>query len=249
MATLSVVTLTKNEANNIAECLETVRWADELIVIDSGSDDGTREAARRYTNKVFSIEWKGYGAARNAGIAHATGDWILWLDADERVTPELATDIQAILAGGDRGCAGFAIARRAYFLGRWIQHAGWYPSRVTRLFRKSQARFSETRVHEQLMVDGPVGRVEHDLMHYTDPDLDHYFTKFNLYTTLAAADMRAAGRSFVLTDLLLRPAFQFFKMYFLRRGFLDGMEGFILCVSSSAYVFTKYAKLWELKNK
>ena len=249
MATLSVVTLTKNEARNITECLESVRWADELIIIDSGSSDDTLELARRYTSNVLSIEWKGYGAARNLGIERAKGDWVLWLDADERVTPELAQDIRALLVGGGQRYAGFDIARRAYFLGRWIKHSGWYPSRVTRLFLRSRARFSETRVHEQLMIDGDVGRMPHDLIHYTDPDLEHYFAKFNRYTSLAAEDMRAAGRSFALSDLLIRPAFQFFKMYFLRRGFLDGMQGFILCIASSAYVFTKYAKLWELQKK
>jgi hypothetical protein len=149
----------------------------------------------------------------------------------------------------DPSIAGYAVARRAYFCGKWIRHGGWYPSRVTRLFRKSNGRFSETNVHEQLMLEGRVAATRHDLLHFTDPDLHHYFTKFNIYTSLAAQDMRAAGKKFHLTDILVRPAFQFFKMYVLRLGVLDGVHGFVLCVSSSAYVFAKYAKLWELTDQ
>jgi hypothetical protein len=143
--------------------------------------------------------------------------------------------------------AGYEIARRAYFCGKWIRHGGWYPSRVVRLFRRDRARFSETRVHERILVGGAVSRTRNDIIHYTDPDLNHYFTKFNSYTSLAARDMFESGKGFFVGDLIIRPLFQFFKMYLLRLGFLDGMHGFVLCVASSAYVFTKYAKLWELK--
>jgi hypothetical protein len=142
--------------------------------------------------------------------------------------------------------SGYSVARRAYFLGRWIKHCGWYPSRVVRLFRKDQGKFSEARVHERLELQGTVGTLHHDLLHFTDPNLQQYLTKFNKYTTLAAQDMATSGRSFRLWDLLIRPPFIFVKMYFLRLGFLDGIHGFVLCVLSSAYVFSKYAKLWEL---
>jgi glycosyltransferase involved in cell wall biosynthesis len=249
MAKLSVITLAYNEEHNIAECLATVRWADEIIVVDSGSTDRTAELARQFTDKVLNVEWRGYGATKNLALEHATGEWILWLDADERVPEELAAEMQAIIRNNDGTIAGYSVARRAYFLGRWIRHCGWYPGRVTRLFRKSRARFTESNVHEQIVVDGPIGTLQHDLLHYTDPNLQHYFHKFNRYTSLAAADLQAAGRKFSLLDILLRPAFLFFKMYILRRGFLDGMQGFILCVVSSAYVFTKYAKLWELQKQ
>jgi glycosyltransferase involved in cell wall biosynthesis len=246
MASLTVITLTLNEERNIAECLESVRWADEILVIDSGSTDRTVEIARRYASRIISLPWKGYGAARNAGLDRAMGEWILWLDADERVTPELATEIREILSAEHSPAAGYSIARRAYFCGKWIRHCGWYPSRVVRLFRKSRGRFSETLVHERLQLDGPVARSHHDILHYTDPDLQHYFAKFNAYTSLAAEDMRAAGRRFHIRDVFIRPAFQFFKMYVLRLGFLDGMHGLVVCGASAAYVFAKYAKLWEL---
>ena len=246
-AELTVITLTRDEEHNIVGCLESVAWAQEIIVIDSGSTDRTVELARRFTPNATVLPWRGYGAARNEGLARSHSGWILWLDADERVTPELAAEIRGILEKDDPGVAGYEIARRAYFCGKWIRHGGWYPSRVVRLFRREKARFSETRVHERILIEGAVARTRHDLIHYTDPDLDHYFTKFNSYTSLAARDMFEAGRSFSVGDLIFRPLFQFFKMYLVRLGFLDGIHGFVLCVASSAYVFTKYAKLWELK--
>jgi glycosyltransferase involved in cell wall biosynthesis len=246
MATLSVITITLNEERNIEACLESVRWADEIIVLDSGSTDRTVQLARRFTKKVFSVKWKGYGANRNIGLDRAKCEWVLWLDADERVTPELSEEIQEILRRDDPEIAGYAVARRAYFLGRWIRHCGWYPSRVTRVFRRAKARFTENLVHEELRVNGTIVPSRHDLVHYTDPDLQHYFQKFNLYTSLAARDMHAAGRRFSLVALLVRPPFTFIKMYLLRLGVLDGLQGFVLCVLSSAYVFVKYAKLWEL---
>jgi glycosyltransferase involved in cell wall biosynthesis len=249
MATLTVITLTLDEEHNISACLESARWANELIVVDSGSRDRTVDIARTFTERVFTIAWEGYGAARNYALRQATGDWVLWLDADERVTPELAEEIREIIRADAPQVAGYDIARRAFFLGRWIRHSGWYPSRVVRLFRRGTARFSETRVHEQLQIDGTVVPTKHDLLHLTDPDLRHYLAKFNRYTSLAADDMVAAGRTFTMRDLLLRPPFQFVKMYLLRSGWRDGLEGFMLAVLSAAYVFTKYAKLWERRRE
>ncbi len=246
MATLTVVTLTLNEERNIGDCLETVRWADQRIVVDSGSTDGTLSIARKFTDDILQIEWKGYGNARNIALDHASGDWILWLDADERVPRELAEEIRQTIAADPPELAGLDVARRAFFLGKWIRHCGWYPGRIVRLFRRGKATFSETKVHEQLMLDGVVGHLRNDLLHYTDGDLDHYFRKFNAYTSLAAEDLHGAGRSAGLADLVLRPPFMFVKMYLFRLGFLDGIHGLILCVVSSAYVFVKYAKLWDL---
>lgn len=248
MNRLSVITLTMNEVGNIGKCLESVRWADEIIVVDSGSTDGTLDIARQYTGKVFTIEWPGYGAARNFALSQTTGNWVLWLDADERVTPELGEEIRGLLSSGSTGVAGYAIGRRAYFLGRWIRHCGWYPSRVVRLFQRESGRFTESRVHERLRLEGPAKETRNDLLHFTDPTLHHYVAKFNRYTTLGAEDLHAAGRRFRYVDLFVRPPIHFFKMYILRRGFLDGIEGFLLSVLSSAYTFTKYAKLWEIER-
>lgn len=245
MATLTVITLTLNEERNIAACLASVRWADELLVVDSGSTDRTVEIARGFTQNVLTIPWNGYGAAKNTAAARAKGEWILLLDADERLTPELAQEIREILQQGASPFDGYYIARRAYFLGRWIQHSGWYPSPVLRLYRNGKGSFTEDRVHEKLQISGNVSRTQHDILHYTDPDLEHYLGKFNRYTSLASGDLEERGRRAGLPDLLIRPTFMFFKMYLLRLGFLDGIEGFILAILSSTYVFTKYAKLWE----
>jgi glycosyltransferase involved in cell wall biosynthesis len=249
MAKLSVVTIALNEEHNIVECLQSVRWADELLVVDSGSVDRTVELARAFPARVMQVAWKGYGATKNDALQHATGEWILWLDADERVTPELAEEIQRRVREDNGMFAGYAVARRAYFLGKWIKHCGWYPSRVTRLFRRTQGRFTESKVHEQLVLNGGVGQLHHDLLHFTDPNLHHYFQKFNSYTSLAAEDLYSAGKRFSAYDVLIRPPFVFFKMFVVRLGFLDGLHGLILSVVSMAYVFVKYAKLWEMQKK
>ena len=249
MKGLSVITLTLNEEANIGTCLESVKWADELIIVDSGSTDKTVTIARQYGASVCSSDWEGYGHAKNRALTRVTKDWVLWLDADERVTPELADEIRTIVSSGTNDIAGYSVARRAYFLGRWIKHCGWYPARVVRLFRRDKGRFAEKKVHEYLILDGPVATLRHDLFHFTDPNLFHYFQKFNRYTSLAAEEMYSEGREFRFSDLFLRPFFTFVRMYFLRLGFLDGIHGLILCAASSSYVFTKYAKLWELEQK
>jgi glycosyltransferase involved in cell wall biosynthesis len=245
---LSVITLTRNEEANIADCLDSVRWADERIVVDSGSTDNTVSIARDHHATVLRIAWEGYGRTKNIALQQTVGEWILWLDADERVTPELAEEIKAVLRSNDVRFSGYCVARRAYFLGRWIRHCGWYPSPVIRLFRRGKGRFSEQLVHEGLLIDGRVGRLNNDLIHLTDPNLEHYFEKFNRYTTLSAEEMHRTERRSSLYDLLVRPLFTFFRMYVLRVGFLDGLEGLTLCVLSSAYVFTKYAKLWQMER-
>ncbi|HOX86578.1 MAG TPA: glycosyltransferase family 2 protein [bacterium] len=244
---LSVIVITYNEEKNIAACLESVAWADEIIVVDSKSPDRTVEIARQYTEHVYSTDFMGYAANKNFALAHASGDWVLWLDADERVTPELAQEIRHTL---DQPSAvhGYEISRKAFFLGRWIRHCGWYPGYVLRLFRRESGRFNDRKVHEGLELSGERRRLHNDLLHFTDMDLEHYFDKFNQYTSLAAEDLADKQRHARLWDLLLRPTFLFIKMYLFKRGFLDGVQGWMLCLLSSAYVAVKYAKLWELNH-
>lgn len=244
-ASISAVVITKNEERNIEECLRTLRWADEIIVVDAGSTDKTVALAKKGTKKVFVRPWEGYGAAKNFATSRAKGEWILWVDADERVPEELRNEIRGIVGNSENAVSAYDIPRKAFFLGTWIRHCGWYPGRVIRLFRRSRGKFTEERVHERIQIDGRVESLQSDLLHFTDPNLFHYLEKFNRYTTLASEELTMKGQGFRLSNLLFNPPWMFLKMYVLKRGFLDGIPGLVLCVLSSCYVFTKYAKLWE----
>jgi len=241
---LSALVITKNEAENIRDCLTSLQWAEEIIVVDAESADDTVARAREFTDKIFIRRWEGFSAAKNFALAQCAGDWVLWIDADERVTPELRDEIKTAL-DREPAAAGFEMPRLANFLGKWIRHGGWYPGYVVRLFRRDASRFDDKQVHEGVQVDGSIKRFKNHLLHYTDRNLQHYFEKFNRYTSLAADELQQRGRRFHLWDLLLRPCWFFFRMYVLKAGFLDGLPGFILARLSVAYVFAKYAKLWE----
>ncbi|MBL0175961.1 MAG: glycosyltransferase family 2 protein [Ignavibacteria bacterium] len=244
MTPLSVIIITRDEERNIAACLDSVAWADDLVVVDAASADRTADIARERGARVFIEEWRGFSAAKTFALAQTRNAWVLWLDADERVTPGLADELRAAIAD-PAACAAYRMPRKAYFLGTWIRHCGWYPGHVTRLFRADAARFSDAKVHEALEVRGSIGTLRGDLLHFTDDNLEHYFAKLNRYTSLAADELHGAGKRGRLRDLLLRPAFVFFKMYLLKAGFLDGLHGYVLCRLSANYVFAKYAKLWE----
>jgi glycosyltransferase involved in cell wall biosynthesis len=249
MPMLSVIVITKNEERNIRACLDSVTWANEVVVVDSGSTDNTITIAKEFTSKVYLRTWKGFSAAKNYALQQATGEWVLWLDADERVTPELQNEIQTVIEADQKDIAAYSMPRKANFLGSWINHCGWYPGRVVRLFRRTSGVFPDTKVHEHLEVKGHIGRLSSDLLHYTDPDLFHYYEKYNRYTSLAAEELIAREKRFHLGKLIFNPLWIFIKMYILRLGFLDGISGLILCTCSANYVFTKYAKLWELSKQ
>lgn len=241
---LSVVVITRNEEANIERCLRSAAWADEIVVVDSQSSDRTAELARAFTEKVLVTEWRGYAAMRELAVTRAAHDWILWVDADEVITAELAAEIRQTL-DGDAEVAAYAIPLRTFFLGKWIRHCGWYPDYKIRLFRKDRASFSQALVHEGVIVEGPMRRLKAALLHFTAPSLGHYWKKLDAYSSLSAEEMRRQGRQGRLFDLWIRPAVRFLNMYVLRLGFLDGAHGFVLCALSSYYVFAKYAKLWE----
>lgn len=247
MSALSVIVITLNEARNIGECLQSVKWADEIVVVDSQSCDKTVEIARQYTDKVYTAEWQGYSANKNFALQQTTGDWVLWIDADERVTEALAAEIRHVIAKQPTE-NGFEMARRAFFLGRWIKHSGWYPGYVLRLFRRDCAHFSENFVHEQLELQGTKATLKNDLLHYTDETLEHYLWKLNRYTSLAADELFNKKRKTGWRSMIGRALYTFFRMYILKRGFLDGVEGLMLCLLSANYVAMKYAKLWEKQN-
>ncbi len=245
---LSVVVITKNEETNIGRCLESMSWADEIIMVDSQSTDRTVEIAQQYGAKIYSPEWRGFGPAKQAGLDHATQEWAFSIDADEAATPELAEEIRKIVReGGEHD--GYIVKRRTNFLGRWIYHCGWYPDPVLRLFRREKGRFDEAVVHEKVKVDGAVGELQNELLHYSYPTIEHYLKKFNTYTTMGAQQAFGDGRRARWWDILLRPPVAFAKHYVSRQGFRDGMEGLIISVMSSAAVFVKYVKLRQLARR
>lgn len=242
MTRLSVVVITKDEEDNIRRCLNSVHFADEIIVIDSGSTDQTVAIAESYQAKVFCPDWQGFGPAKQAGVEKAGGDWILSIDADEEVTPELASEIESTIAN-DNGICGYYFKRKTKFLGKWILHCGWYPDYVLRLFQRQRGSFDNAIVHEKVVTNGPVDYLKSELLHYSYPDLEHYLKKFNRYTTLGAEEAFRKGRKAKLTDIVFKPVASFVKHYFLKQGFRDGLEGFVLSSLSSMSVMIKYAKL------
>ncbi|MHB1685936.1 MAG: glycosyltransferase family 2 protein [Ignavibacteriaceae bacterium] len=248
---ISSIVIAKNEENNIKRSIESqLSCVDEIVVlVDEHSSDTTFEIVKSYPAiKCEVVKWMGYSQTKQYAVSLTTNDWIFWIDADEVITKELSQELNKF-KNTDTNFSAYTVPRLANFLGRWIKHSGWYPGRVTRLFNKKFARFSQKNVHENLIVEGKTGSLHSDLLHYTDPSIKHYFEKFNNYTSLAAEELAKKNKKFSVSGIIVRPFFIFIKMYFLKRGFLDGIQGFILAVFSSAYVFTKYCKFWEAKNK
>ncbi len=243
-AKLSVVMITYNEEKNLLRSLESIKWADEIVIVDSSSQDRTKEIARKYTDRIYDFEWTGYGPAKQYALQHATGDWIFSLDADEVVTDELKNEILAIISS-EQSVDGYYICRISNFLGKWIKHGGWYPDYVMRLFKRGKAWCTDSLVHEELILEGRSKKLKGLLRHHTNPDLDHYLEKMNRYTTLNVEELKRTGKQASLADILIHPPAVFFKMYVLKLGFLDGIQGFLLALYSSFHVLTKYAKLWH----
>jgi (heptosyl)LPS beta-1,4-glucosyltransferase len=242
---LSVTVITLNEAANLAAALDSVSWADEIIVVDSESRDETVAIARRYTDRVMVRPWPGYVAQKNYAAEQAAHDWILSLDADERVSPALADEIRTLLKNGP-SAAGYRIPRVTFHLGRWIRSTDWYPDYQLRLYDRRRARWTGRLVHESVAADGPVARLQHELQHYAYRDLAHHVQTMDRYTTLAAQQMFEDGRRASWFDLLIHPRFAFFRNYILRGGFRDGSVGLIISALNSYYVHLKFAKLWQL---
>ena len=243
---VSDVVIAYNDEPNVRACLETLTWADEIIVVDSHSTDATEKICREFTDKVYQHDFHGFGRLRNEAVAHASSEWVFSLDTDERVTPELRDEIRRVLASGP-GADAYFVPRRNYFLGRWIRHGGWYPDyRQPQFFRKSLLRYREDLVHEGFELDGRVGYLRAEVLQFPFRDLDHYLAKMDRYTDLMARRMVAGRRRFHAHQLVTHPCFTFAKMYLGRTGFLDGMPGLILSGLYGYYTFIKYAKLWEL---
>ena len=247
MQKISVAIITKDEEHNIRDCLESVRWADEVVVVDNGSTDNTLKICREYRARVYEEEWKGYSGQKNSAIGKARNEWVLSLDADERVTPDLREEIAGAL-DENSSVDGYFIPRKNFFLGRWIKHCGWYPDFNLRLFRKSRGRFAERTVHEKVEIRGRTANLRCPLMHETYRSLSEFFQRMDRYSTLAAREMYQEGRKSGFYDIFFRPPFTFLQMYILRAGFLEGYSGFLLSSLYSFYTFAKYTKLKELRE-
>ncbi len=247
--TLSIVIISFNEEANLPRTLESVKWADEIIVVDSGSTDRSVEIATSYGAKVWIEPWKGYAAQKNSALQKATCDWILSLDADEEVTPELKRDIENVI-GSRSSHHGYFIPRRNMFLGRFMRRGGFYPDAKLRLFRRGSAQFEARLVHEDAKLNGPTGRLPGNLIHHAYPTLDSYISHMNHYSSLGARMALSRGKSgFSPVNIVVRPFLTFLYNYVLRLGFLDGREGLLLHLYHSVYVSWKYAKLWEFSRK
>ncbi len=250
MQTLSAIVITYNEEENIAECLESVKWADEIIVLDSASEDKTVEISKKFTQNITDTGKISYAQKRNRGIDIAKGDWILWIDADERVSAELKKEIIEIINSGNNEADAYLINRKSFFINKFIRHSGWYPDYTLRLFKRSaKIRFNEAKVHEKIIYEGKRARLNAVILHYTDKNFEHYLNKLNNYSGLSAAELFENKKKASLVDIIFRPVFTFFKMYFLRLGILDGYMGLVLCTLSSFHVFTKYSKLYFMYRR
>ncbi|RKX17317.1 MAG: glycosyltransferase family 2 protein [Candidatus Zixiibacteriota bacterium] len=245
MPNLSAVVITRNEEANIKRCLLSLQIADEIIVVDSGSTDRTIEIAENLGAKVYVKEWAGYGFAKKEGVSKAFGKWIISLDADEELSPELAKEISTAVLS-ETGDSGFYIKRKTNFLGRWIYHCGWYPDYILRLFKKEDGDFNESVVHEKVILNGRVGYLKAEILHYSYNTIEHYFEKFATYTTLGAEQAYKSGKKSRWFHIVFKPPVSFIKHYFIKLGFLDGLEGFIISAFSAMAVMVKYSKLRHL---
>ena len=246
---LSVVIIARDEEDSIGEALESVKWADEVIVVDSGSTDRTVEIARARGAKVLvTSDWPGFGAQKNRALDQATRAWVLSIDADERVTPELRDEIAAVVAANGPHEA-YEVQRLSSYCGRFMRHGGWWPDRVTRLFRRGAARFSDDLVHERVVVQGATGRLKAHLLHHAYEDLEEVLRKVDRYSTAGARMRHAKGERGSVTRAVAHGAWAFFRTYVLRAGFLDGRHGFMLAVSNAEATYYRYAKLMLLGEK
>jgi (heptosyl)LPS beta-1,4-glucosyltransferase len=248
MATLSIVLIIKDESKNIEACLRTANFADEIVIVDSGSQDNSVELAAKFTDKIFiENDWQGYGIQRQRAQEYASGDWVLMLDADERITPELRRSIVAAVQDDDRTSV-YNVTRLSFCFGRFIRHSGWYPDYVARLYPRQKAAYNSSTVHEKLSLPKgmKVRNLSGDLIHYTYQDMKHYLVKSAGYAEAWATQRHSNGKKATLLQGVLHAIGCFVVMYLLRAGFLDGKQGLLLALLSSHSTFVKYAYLWVL---
>lgn len=243
MPRLSAIIIAKNEAAHIADCLDSLAFCDERVVLDGGSIDDTVALAQKHGARVVSApDWHGFGPQKNLALSQATGDWVLSLDADERVSRALAAEIGKAIA--EERADGYQMPRRSSFCGRTMRHSGWYPDYVLRLFRRGKARFSDDAVHERVICDGLVARLTEPLLHYPVARLEDSLQRMDRYSTLGAEMLVASGRRVSFMSGILHGLWTFLRTYFFRAGFLDGREGFLLAVANAEGTYYRYMKAW-----
>ncbi|MFA5146543.1 MAG: glycosyltransferase family 2 protein [Candidatus Omnitrophota bacterium] len=246
MEKICCIVITYNEERNIGECLRSVKWADDVVVVDAFSTDRTAEIAEGHNATVFREEWQGYGAQRNFGLSKSRCEWVFFIDADERVPDVLASEIKERL-DADKGLYdGYYIPRRSFYLGRWIRYGEWQPDLKLRLVRKGAGEWSSHRVHEEFVLGGEAGLLGNFMEHYTYRDIRHHMEKFNLYSTLSAHDMLERREKVRCYHMLTRPCARFLKGYIFKQGFKDGFAGLVIAVMQSFEVFLRYSKLREI---
>lgn len=244
---VSAIVVCFNEEKNIGDCLASLQWCDEIVVVDSFSTDRTVEICRQFTDRVIQRRWAGYRDQKAFAHSQATKDWVILVDSDERVTPELRGEIQEALARDGGRYMAYQVPRLVYYLKRWWRRGGWYPDYDIRLFRRERATWGGSDPHEKIVVDGPVGRLRHPLHHFSYRNIDDHIQRINRFTTISSGELGKDRQRFRLSDALLRPAVRFFRSYILKRGFMEGFAGFYVAVTAAVYVFLKYAKLWEIE--
>ena len=246
---LSVAIITKNEEENLPDCLRSVAFAGQIVVVDSGSTDETLKIAADFGCDVYSEGWHGFGPQKQLAIDRCKYPWVLVLDADERIPKETEETIGGIVSGTGSVAHGYSFPRKNYFQGRWIRHAGWWPDRIVRLFLKDRGRMSRAAVHEGIEVDGPVGELDCPIIHLTESNLSKILLKIDRYSTLGAEEAFAAGKKATIWSASARAGFTFVQDYFVRLGMLDGFQGLILAITDTVNKFFKYAKLCDLIRK
>jgi len=244
MEKISAIIIAGREENNIAECLESVRWVDEIIVVNSGSSDRTVEIAKQFTERVFVRKWEGYASQKNFALKQANNEWVLSVDADERISPELR---QEILSLNFSEADGFYLPRRNYFLGKQIRSCGWSPDYQLRLFRKSNATLSDRQVHESFVVKGTKKKLRNELIHFTHTSLNSTFEKINEYSALEAEEKSRAIRMSAMR-IFFKPVWEFFHHFIVRRGFTDGVHGLMVSIIHAMTKAQAYMKIWEIQN-
>lgn len=247
MGTISVTIITLNAASHIEDCLHSVQWANEIIIIDSGSTDNTIEICKQYTSKIYITDWPGFGKQKNRALQKATCDWILSIDADEIVPVKLRDEIQEAILQSN--IDGFMMPRLSSYCGQFIMHSGWHPDYIIRLFRRGKGEFDNSSVHEKVIIEGKIEKLKNHLIHYSFDNLEEVLTKVNHYSSASAQDLFQRGKRATLLTAILRGTWTFIRTYILQAGFLDGQKGVMLAISNAEGTYYKYLKLALLYEK